>query len=108
MRSDKKRISQLKRDLRQAAAKDRPALAPDEAAHRARALGLAFRIITDLVAAPIVGCVIGWLIDRVSGLSPLFLVIFFFLGLAAGVINVMRTAKEMNRNNSPNNPKDNP
>ena len=108
MRSDKKRISKLKRDLRQAAAKDRPALDPDEAAHRARALGLAFRIITDLVAAPIVGCVIGWLVDRVSGLSPLFLVIFFFLGLAAGVINVMRTAKEMNRNNNPNDPKDNP
>ena len=111
MRSDKKRISQLKRELQNAAAKDRPALDPDDAAHRARALGLAFRIITDLVAAPIVGCVIGWLIDRVSGLGPLFLVVFFFLGLAAGIINVMRTAKEMNRKNNHNDhkdPKDNP
>jgi F0F1-type ATP synthase assembly protein I len=31
------------------------------------------------------------------GTMPLFLLVFFFLGAAAGLLNVFRAAKEMNR-----------
>ncbi len=98
-KSAKKRLTALRQELKDAADKDQPP-EPQNAAARARALGLALRIVTDLVAGPVVGGGIGWLIDRASGLSPIFLIIFFFLGLAAGVINVMRTARDMNRPHS--------
>ena len=55
-------------------------------------LGLGFRIVADLVAALIVGIGIGLLLDRWLGTSPWMLILFFFLGSAAGMLNVYRTA----------------
>lgn len=60
---------------------------------RAAQLGLAFRLATELVAGFVVGAVIGWYLDRWLGTSPWFLLIFFGLGAAAGVMNVVRTAR---------------
>jgi len=45
----------------------------------------------------VVGGGIGWLLDHWLGTLPLFLLIFFFLGAGAGLLNVFRAAKEMNR-----------
>ena len=59
-------------------------------------MGIAFRLSTDLVAAVVVGGVIGWFLDRWLGTAPWLLLLFFFLGVAAGILNVMRTAREMN------------
>ena len=59
-------------------------------------LGLAFRLVTELLAAVIVGGGIGWALDRVFGTSPLLLIVMFLLGVAAGMRNVIRTAREMN------------
>jgi len=56
-------------------------------------LGLAFRIGVELVAALIVGVGIGLLIDRWLGIAPWGLVVFFFLGAGAGVLNVYRAMK---------------
>jgi len=61
------------------------------------AFGFAFRVGIELVAALAVGVGIGWLLDRWLGTLPLFLLIFFFLGAAAGLLNVYRAAKEINR-----------
>lgn len=58
-------------------------------------LGWAFRIGVELVAALIVGVGIGWLLDRWLGTMPLFLVLFFFLGAAAGALNVWRAIGRM-------------
>jgi len=58
----------------------------------ASGFGVAFRIGTELVAALIVGVGIGLLLDRWLDTGPLFLVVFFFLGAAAGVLNVYRAA----------------
>lgn len=54
--------------------------------------GLAFavRIGVDLVAALIVGVGIGIALDRWFETSPWFLVLFFLLGAAAGMMNVYR------------------
>lgn len=61
------------------------------------AMGYAFRIGIELVAGLVVGGVIGWLLDTWLGTLPLFLILFFFLGSAAGILNVYRTARRMER-----------
>jgi ATP synthase protein I len=57
------------------------------------ALGLGLRMATELAAALIVGLALGWVIDRVFGTHPWGLILFFFLGVAAGMVNVFRAAK---------------
>lgn len=49
------------------------------------AVGIAF------VLAVVFGFAIGFFLDRWLGTSPLFIILFFFIGLAAGVVNVVRT-----------------
>ena len=44
----------------------------------------------ELVAALVVGVAIGWGIDRWLGTRPWGLLVFFFLGAAAGILNVYR------------------
>src|ERR1700704_3300251 len=56
------------------------------------AMARGFRLSTELVAGVLVGAAIGWLIDRVVGISPWGMIVFLLLGFAAGVLNVMRTA----------------
>jgi ATP synthase protein I len=60
-------------------------------------LGLAFRIAIELVAALCVGLAIGWGLDRVLGTRPWGLIVFFFIGAAAGMLNVFRAAKDLGR-----------
>jgi len=57
---------------------------------QSNALGFAFRITTELVAAVVVGVAMGWGLDRWLDSKPWFLILFFFLGVAAGVMNVYR------------------
>ena len=55
-------------------------------------MALAFRIGTELVSALVVGVGIGFLLDKWLDTTPWFLVVFFFLGAAAGILNVYRAA----------------
>jgi ATP synthase protein I len=61
---------------------------------QADASGMArgLRLSTELVAGVIVGAVIGWLLDRLLGISPWGFIVFVLLGFAAGIVNVMRSA----------------
>jgi F0F1-type ATP synthase assembly protein I len=45
---------------------------------------------SQMVAATFLGAGIGWWLDNRTGMSPLFLVIFFMLGSAAGFMSVYR------------------
>jgi ATP synthase protein I len=56
------------------------------------AMGLAFRVLSEFVAAVIVSAFIGWWIDRVAGTTPAFLITFLLMGAAAGFWNVYRIA----------------
>ncbi len=58
----------------------------------ATAMGLAIRILSEFVAAVIVGTLIGWGIDRAAGTTPAFLIIFLLMGAVAGFWNVYRIA----------------
>lgn len=59
-------------------------------------LGIASRFATELIVAIAVGGGMGWLLDRWLGTKPIFLVVMFVLGAAAGIRNVMRAAAEIN------------
>jgi ATP synthase protein I len=59
-------------------------------------LGIAFRLSTEFVAAPVVGGAIGWGLDRLFGTSPILLLVMFCFGIAAGFRNLLRVAKKMN------------
>ncbi|MGB2491488.1 MAG: AtpZ/AtpI family protein [Candidatus Puniceispirillum sp.] len=48
------------------------------------------RVATELVAGVIVGAFFGWVLDNWLGTSPLFLLVLFFLGAIAGMLNVWR------------------
>ncbi len=63
---------------------------------RGGTVGMAFRLSADLVSAVVAGGVIGWGLDWLFGTGPWLLLLFFFLGIAAGIRNVIRTAREMN------------
>ena len=56
------------------------------------AMALAMRAGSEFVAAIIVGGFIGWLLDALLGTKPWLMIAFFFLGVAAGVVNVIRAA----------------
>lgn len=59
-------------------------------------LGIAFRFSTEMVAGLIVGGGMGYGIDWLAGTRPIFMIVFFVLGAAAGIYNVIRAAKELN------------
>ena len=63
----------------------------------AASLGKALKISTELVAAVVVGSTIGFLLDNWFGTKPLLTICFFFMGVAAGILNVFRSAKKMNK-----------
>ena len=66
--------------------------APDAAGKVKSGYGLAFTLATDLVGGLIGGALIGWGIDSWLHTAPWGLIVFFFVGAAAGMWNVYRTA----------------
>ena len=61
----------------------------------AASLGKALKISTELVAAVVVGSTIGFLLDNWFDTKPLLIICFFFMGVAAGILNVFKSAKKM-------------
>ena len=57
-----------------------------------RAMSLGFRAVTELCVGLGVGTAIGWQLDSWLGTKPLLMLVFLFLGMGAGVWNVMRIA----------------
>ena len=60
-------------------------------------IGTAFKLSTELVAAVAVGTIIGFIFDQTFGTRPWFILIFFFVGVIAGITNVIRSAKNMQK-----------
>ena len=68
-----------------------------EGEKRGSLMGNAFKLGTELVAAVGVGTIIGFILDSWFGTKPWLIIIFFFLGAAAGMLNVIRTANRMQK-----------
>jgi ATP synthase protein I len=60
-------------------------------------IGAAFKLSTELVSAVAIGTIIGFILDKTFGSTPLCIIIFFFLGVSAGIVNVFRSAKNMQK-----------
>ena len=60
-------------------------------------IGAAFKLSTELVSAVAVGTIIGFILDKTFGTKPWLIIIFFFVGVIAGIINVIRSAKNMQK-----------
>ena len=58
-------------------------------------LSFGFRIGIEIVAAIVVGTVIGIFVDKYLGTKPFGLIIFFILGSLAGFLNVYRVMRRI-------------
>ncbi len=65
--------------------------------NRGSFMGNAFKLGTELVAAVAVGTIIGFILDSWFDTKPWLIIIFFFLGAAAGMLNVIRAANKMQK-----------
>ena len=61
-------------------------------------LGKALKISTELVAAVVVGTTLGFILDNWLDTRPWLTISFFFMGVAAGIFNVIKSAKSMHKN----------
>ena len=69
----------------------------EEDEKRGTFMGNAFKLGTELVAAVAVGTIIGFILDNWFDTKPWLIIIFFFLGAAAGMLNVIRAANKMQK-----------
>ena len=60
-------------------------------------IGVAFKLSTELVSAVVVGTIIGFILDNWFGTKPWLILIFFFAGVIAGIMNVVKSAKNMQK-----------
>jgi ATP synthase protein I len=58
---------------------------------------MAIRIGTEMVAALILGVGFGYFLDYWLETKPWFLIMFFFLGAGAGILNVYRAASDLDK-----------
>ena len=65
--------------------------------HNPSPIGNAFKLSTELVSAVAVGTIIGFILDKTFGTKPWLILIFFFVGVTAGIMNVIKSAKKMQK-----------
>jgi ATP synthase protein I len=75
----------------------RPVPQPRDVTDGGNTLSRAYRMASEFVAAIVVGGALGFGVDWLFKTQPWGLVIFILLGFAAGVLNVVRAAAEMNK-----------
>ena len=63
----------------------------------ASALSRAWLVALELVTAIVVSTAIGWFFDGLFDTRPFLLLVFFFLGVGAGLLNVFHGAQRMER-----------
>ncbi len=60
-------------------------------------MGNAFKLGTELVAAVVVGTIIGFILDNWFDTKPILIIVFFLFGATAGILNVFKAAKKMQK-----------
>ena len=61
--------------------------------NKSSVLGMAFKMSTEFVAAVAVGTIIGFIFDNWFGTKPWLILIFFFVGVVAGIMNVINNSR---------------
>ena len=67
----------------------------DNKKENSSSIGTAFKLSTELVSAVAVGTIIGFILDKTFGTKPWLILIFFFVGVITGILNVIKSAKNM-------------
>ncbi len=103
------RLDRLSGELKGRAAARPPAPEPKSAAKTGgsaagSAMSLGLRAGSEFVSSVIVGVGLGWVLDRALGTNPAFLIVFFLLGVAAGVWNVIRLTSPKSASLNSNSP----
>ncbi len=62
---------------------------------KASMMGLAYRLMIEVMAGIGVGGFVGWWMDKWFGTAPVFMLVLLFLGMIAGVLGSVRTAADM-------------
>ena len=65
--------------------------------HNPSPIGNAFKLSTELVSAVAVGTIIGFILDKTFCTKTLLILIFFIVGVTAGIMNVIKSAKKMQK-----------
>src|SRR5215470_17001908 len=89
---DRKRLDDLDDRLREA----RKGSEPPARASAQRELGVAYRVMVEMIAGVGVGGFLGWWLDNWLGTAPLLLVALIVLGFAAGAMNAYRAIRLYN------------
>ena len=69
---------------------------------RSLVVGNAFKISTELVSTVVVASIIGFILDSWFDTKPWLIIVFFVIGITAGIMNVVKSAKKMQKNNNKN------
>lgn len=92
-RALKKRLDELGERIKDA--RGAPETDSDAARNRGSAMGAAFKLATEMVAGVAVGGGLGYYADKLAGTAPFLLIVFLILGGAAGIMNAIRVARDM-------------
>ena len=87
---DKQRLAEIDRRLDKLQAQQEEKDRPGQSALPEGMAAIMGRVATELVAGVMVGAFIGWALDRWLDTSPLFMLVMFFMGAIAGMLNVWR------------------
>ncbi len=63
----------------------------EKSAHN-QAMNKAYQYAIELFAGFVIGAIMGWSLDEWLGTKPLFLIVFIFIGAAAGIFNVIKSS----------------
>jgi F0F1-type ATP synthase assembly protein I len=88
------RLDRLKGDLKGRATPSRPPeptpMPKTDSGATGSAMSLGLRAGSEFVSAVVIGLGIGWALDRVLHTNPAFLIVFFLIGVIAGIWNLIR------------------
>jgi ATP synthase protein I len=70
---------------------------PGRLQYESSSMGLGFRMSIELMVGLVVGLGAGWLLDGWLDTKPLFMIVLMFVGLGAGILNVVRASKELDK-----------
>lgn len=93
-RALKERLNKLGAELEDVEAESRPQSGQDT---RGAAMGMAFRLSIEMAVGFGAGGLLGYALDQWWGTRPFALIVCLLLGTAAGIMNAVRTAQQMQR-----------
>jgi ATP synthase protein I len=91
----KSRAGEIDRRLSEVKARHAP---KPEARQRGEAMGQGLKIAVELVVGVGFGALVGWWLDKTFGTQPWLMIVMVLLGFAAGMMNIIRTARRMQAN----------